>query len=60
MMTVNDVEIELRLRLGEARACLDKYVKSEANAEMMTVVIRTLETLIDGKPTTPMRPRHHE
>lgn len=58
---MNGVDLlQLNARLNEARSCLEKYVKSEANAEMVTVLIRTLETLIDGRPTTPMRSRHHE
>lgn len=51
---------DLNARLQEAKDCLAKYVKSEANAEMTTVLIRLIETLVDGKPTTPMRPHHHE
>ena len=50
---------ELEHRLAEAKDCMAKFVKSEANAEMMTVVIRLIETLTAGKPTTPMRKHHH-
>lgn len=59
-MSVDLMRDELRKRLDEARECLAKYVKSEANAEMMTVLIRSLETLVDGRPSTSMRKHHHE
>jgi hypothetical protein len=42
------------------KACLVKFVKCEANPEMMTVLIRTIETLINSQPTTPLRKYHHE
>lgn len=51
---------QLQQRLDEARKVQASYVKSEANAEMMTVMIRLIETLVDGEPKTPMRSHHHE
>lgn len=59
---MNDLasKVHLEARLAEARDVLQKYVKSEANAEMLTVLIRTIETLLHGFPKTPMRSHHHE